>query len=260
MNAMPNLETDYSNPEDEVIELIRSYNVRYKNNLKQVAPKVVPILAENRHLIYAMTRVFSRWLQERDDEAAGQIGCAQLGQDAFARSSSPNADGKGQPSLASNGHGQSALPSATERDDEATVAAPANPGQSATASSSLHVRERGGHIQSAGNGPSGLASPAREPSVAYLRAKERNLRQSLQTAAQTEMDTFMLRTGRGIGDHRFGELEKLEVNNAVEAAVIRRVRNIGANIDPSKKVREELKPAELRKFIAEAQREVRDAA
>jgi len=74
------------------------------------------------------------------------------------------------------------------------------------------------------------------------------------------MDTFMLRTGRGIGDHRFGELEKIEVKNAVEAAVIRRVRNIGANIDRNRKVRDEVEPAELRKFIAEAQREVRDAA
>jgi hypothetical protein len=256
MNAMPNLKAAPS-----LLETLDAYNTKNKGDFDKTAFQLGTRTMHDsqfRHDLIAFAAEMRA--QQLNDEAAGQIGCAQLGQDAFARSSSPNADGKGQPSLASNGHGQSALPSATERDDEATVAAPANPGQSATASSSLHVRERGGHIQSAGNGPSGLASPAREPSVAYLRAKERNLRQSLQTAAQTEMDTFMLRTGRGIGDHRFGELEKLEVNNAVEAAVIRRVRNIGANIDPSKKVREELKPAELRKFIAEAQREVRDAA
>jgi hypothetical protein len=279
MNAMPNLEPDYSNPEDEVIELIRSYNVRYKNNLNQVAPKVVPILAENKHLIYAMTRVFSRWLQERDDEAAGHIVLALAGHEMLARSSSPNdggdghasnarkgqmqgapppsphADGKGQSSTASDGQGVCADPSATERDDEAISAEPANPGQAKSASSSLHVRERGGQSSSVGNDHARLASPAREPSAAHIAA----LGRAKLRLAETVLDTFKVR-GKAIGDIRHREMLALIAEGTTETEVLRKIyQTAGANVDPDERIRDFAKPAQVEAAIREARKVSRAA-
>jgi hypothetical protein len=193
MNAMPKLTGDtvlrsVNHDDQEKLllgEIQRMLDVN-KGSIPGATASLVPLLAVRRPLLYAAIRKLIRlWLKELNDEAAGQGARASNGQPGFARSSSahdggdghthragngqtptasppsPNADGKGQSSTASNGQDGYAHPSAPERDDEATLDAPANPGLGTIASSSLHVRERGGPLTSAGNGrqPASLPQP-----------------------------------------------------------------------------------------------------
>jgi hypothetical protein len=186
MNAMPNVK-----PDPSFIEVLDGLIARYKGDVRKIVFQgLMSRTLHDAQLRYdALEYAVEARIREQNDEAAGQEKGAPMGHLFPARSSSPNDGGDGPWLAASNGHKPTAYPpspnadgvgheasadngprthahpSATERDDEAVSDAPANPGQALPASSSLHVRERGGPLTSAGNGRQPAASPPRGPSL-----------------------------------------------------------------------------------------------
>jgi hypothetical protein len=276
MNAMPNVK-----PDPSFIEVLDGLIARYKGDVRKIVFQgLMSRTLHDAQLRYdALEYAVEARIREQNDEAAGQEKGAPMGHLFPARSSSPNdggdghasnarkgqmqgapppsphADGKGQSSTASDGQGVCADPSATERDDEAISAEPANPGQAKSASSSLHVRERGGQSSSVGNDHARLASPAREPSAAHIAA----LGRAKLRLAETVLDTFKVR-GKAIGDIRHREMLALIAEGTTETEVLRKIyQTAGANVDPDERIRDFAKPAQVEAAIREARKVSRAA-
>lgn len=122
------------------------------------------------------------------------------------------------------------------------------------ADASASQPHRGGEGQKEGATQNAVAHPVREPSPA-----ERSAASSIaKTVAITVLDTVKVRDGRAIGDIRYGELERLRGENAMEASLIRQIQR-HATAPHDARVRDIVKVADLQKMIQRAS-EVADAA
>lgn len=130
----------------------------------------------------------------------------------------------------------------------------ADSGQSTDARPSSSNRGGGGHIKRA-DGQKVTATLVREPSQQQITAAA-SVR---KTIAITVLDTMRIRDGRSIGDVRFGELERLSSVNAIEAFVMRQIKNKFANAPDDARVRDLIKPDELNEMRQRAA-EMSDAA
>jgi hypothetical protein len=124
---------------------------------------------------------------------------------------------------------------------------------------------RGGHVPPVT--PTRSATPARtdektfavtfkpkDPPKGALEAAKK----AHEAAARSVLDTFTIRDGRAIGDVRYGELERLVVTNAVEAAVLNQIR-MHVVADASAYVRDLIGAKRLAEMIEAAKTEVADA-
>lgn len=97
------------------------------------------------------------------------------------------------------------------------------------------------------------AASVREPSATDRAASARVAKHLTITV----FDTFRIRDGRGIGDVRYGELERLRASNAMEASLVRQLQRHG-NPPHDTKMRDFVKVEELQRMVQRAA-EVADA-
>jgi hypothetical protein len=117
--------------------------------------------------------------------------------------------------------------------------------------SSPPVSGRGQH-PTAQSRPYVVVPPVREPSAAQIASRD-GVKADI---AASIFDTFKLRDGRGIGDVRYGELERLETSGLVEAEVLRAIRKRGVAPHDAK-VRHIIKPAVLNRIVLKAKEKCR---
>lgn len=158
------------------------------------------------------------------------------------------------------GEAESSLPAtASER-------VPTPPSQNASSGADAHVpqglkapspegateRDGRGFVPTAGKAVHPVPRPV---AASYVSAMKANA----STIARTVFDSFKVRDGRPIGDVTFGELGALLSENTREAAVVRQIMKHVSYADPSTKVRDVVKQADLERMIQRAA-EVADAA
>lgn len=98
------------------------------------------------------------------------------------------------------------------------------------------------------------ARPVREPSPVQ-RAAAASVHKA---AAVTILDTYKIRDGRAIGDVRFGEVDRLRLEDVRHASVWRQIQLAHPNTPHDMKLRDVLKAEELQRFQQRAA-EVADA-